>query len=355
MNFADAVKRIDPSAQITALGTERGLDTTLIPQRGYPLELIPPVPFHRKVNTALFQIPGKLRGSIDAAAAVLEKTDAEVLVGFGGYVALPGYLAARRRGIPFVIHEANARPGVANKIAARFTKHVYTASPSVHLPHAKPIGIPLRPAIATLDRAALRSEARERFGLAQDGPVLMVTGGSQGAQAINEAVSGAATALRAAGIQVLHITGPKNTVEVLHPDIAPVYRVVPYVDEMQFAYAASDFVLCRSGAMTVAELTAVGLPAAYIPLPLRGGEQRTNALGVVQAGGAIMIDNSALTADWIARELVPRVSDAGTLASMAAAASHAGARDADAVLAAAVLAIVREKRTSGSAGSGTAA
>ncbi|HEY3736522.1 MAG TPA: UDP-N-acetylglucosamine--N-acetylmuramyl-(pentapeptide) pyrophosphoryl-undecaprenol N-acetylglucosamine transferase [Jatrophihabitans sp.] len=348
MNFADAVKRLEPGVQVTALGTVRGLDTTLIPQRGYPLELIPPVPFQRKLDKAFFQIPGRLRGSVAAAQAVLEKTNAEILVGFGGYVALPGYLAARRLGIPFVIHEANARPGVANKIAARFTRHIYTASAAVRLPHATPIGIPLRPAIATLDRAALRAEARARFDLAEDGPVLMVTGGSQGAQAINAAVAGAAGALRAAGIQVLHIAGPKNyediAARITHPDVAPVFRVLPYVDEMQYAYAASDFVICRSGAMTVAELTAVGLPAAYVPLPLRGGEQRTNALPIIHAGGAIMIDNAALDADWVAAELVPRLTDPEVLAGMAGAAEHAGARDADVVLARAVLKIVADRR-----------
>jgi UDP-N-acetylglucosamine--N-acetylmuramyl-(pentapeptide) pyrophosphoryl-undecaprenol N-acetylglucosamine transferase len=342
MNFADAVRRLEPAAEITALGTVRGLDTQLIPARGYPLELIPPVPLPRKPSRALVAAPGKLRTSVQAARAVLERTRAEIVVGFGGYVAMPAYLAARQQGIPFVIHEANARAGVANRFAARLTKYVYTASPAVRLPHATPIGIPLRPAIATLDRAALRAEARTRFGLEQDGPVVMVTGGSQGAQAINAAVSGAAGALRAAGIQVLHIVGPANTVDV--PAGSPPYVVVPYVDEMQYAYAAADFVVCRSGAMTCAELTAVGLPAAYVPLPLRGGEQRYNAEPIVAAGGGIMVDNENLDVTWIEREVIPRVSDPATLAAMSAAASTTGARTADAVLARHVLEIVAETR-----------
>jgi UDP-N-acetylglucosamine--N-acetylmuramyl-(pentapeptide) pyrophosphoryl-undecaprenol N-acetylglucosamine transferase len=121
---------------------------------------------------------------------------AEIVVGFGGFVAAPAYLAARRRGLPIVVHEANARPGAANRLAARMTTHVFTANPSVRLAHATAIGIPLRSAITRLSRAALRDAARQRFGLRPDGPVLMVTGGSQGARAINAAVSGAATALR---------------------------------------------------------------------------------------------------------------------------------------------------------------
>ncbi len=343
MNFADAVRRLAPGAEITALGTERGLDTTLIPARGYPLELIPPVPLPRKLNRALLAAPARLVSAVRATVAVLDRTRAEVVVGFGGYVAMPAYLAARRRRIPVVIHEANARPGVANRVAARLTPHVFTASPAVALPHATAVGIPLRPAIAFLDRAALRAEARTRFGLAADGPVLLVTGGSQGAQAINTAVSGAAAALRRAGVQVLHIAGPANTVEV--PAGEPPYVVVPYVDQMQYAYAAADFVLCRSGAMTCAELTAVGLPAAYVPLPLRGGEQRYNALPIVAAGGGVMVDNAGLTPGWIEAEVLPRITDPARLQAMARAAAASGVRDAGERMARAVLDIVAAGRS----------
>jgi len=342
MNFADALRRLEPSAEITALGTVRGLDTTLIPARGYPLELIPPVPLQRKVNKALFQTPLRLRDSVRAAGEVLDRVRAEAVVGFGGYVAMPAYVAARRRHLPIVVHEANARPGVANRVAARLTPHVFTASPGVRLSHATAVGIPLRPAIADLDRAALRAEARRRFGLDQDGPVLMVTGGSQGAQAINRAIAGAAEALRRAGVQVLHVVGPQNAVEV--PPGAPPYVVVPFVAEMQYAYAAADFVVCRSGAMTCAELGAVGLPAVYVPLPLRGGEQRLNAEPIAAAGGAVIVENEAFTPEWVEANLIPIVTDPARVAEMAAAAGRAGARDADVVLARHVLDIVAAAR-----------
>jgi UDP-N-acetylglucosamine--N-acetylmuramyl-(pentapeptide) pyrophosphoryl-undecaprenol N-acetylglucosamine transferase len=345
MNFADALRRLDPTADITALGTERGLDTTLIPARGYPLELIPPVPLQRKLNRALLTIPTRMRAAVRAADEVLAKVQAEIVVGFGGYVAMPAYLAARRRRIPIVVHEANARPGVANRVAARMTRHVFTGAPGVRLPHATPIGIPLRPAIADLDRAVLRGAARARFGLDADGPVLLVTGGSQGAQAINRAVAGAAAALRKAGIQVLHIAGPQNIVDV-DPDGVPPYVVVPYVDEMQYAYAAADFVVCRSGAMTCAELSAVGLPAVYVPLPLRGGEQRRNAEAIAAAGGAVIVDNDEFTPDWVEVNLLPIISDPARVASMSAAATRAGTRDADIALARHVLSVVTEHRRS---------
>ncbi|MFD8492755.1 glycosyltransferase [Amycolatopsis sp. NPDC059657] len=342
MNFADALRRLEPEAEITALGTVRGLDTTLIPARGYPLELIPPVPLPRALNPALLRTPGRLADSARAAVAVLDRVRAEVVVGFGGYVAMSAYLAARRRGLPIVVHEANAKPGLANRMAARMTTRVFTAAPGVRLAHATAIGIPLRQAIAGLDRAALRETARRRFGLRPGGPVLLVTGGSQGAQAINDAVSGAAAALRATGVQVLHITGARHAVEVPDGDLP--YVVVPYVDEMRYAYAAADFVVCRSGAMTCAELAAVGLPAAYVPLPLRGGEQRLNAEPVVAAGGALLVDNAALDPAWVEATLIPVLTDPARLGAMAARASAAGASDADVVLARHVLAAVTERR-----------
>ncbi|CAM2920006.1 UDP-N-acetylglucosamine-N-acetylmuramylpentapeptide N-acetylglucosamine transferase [Williamsia muralis] len=347
LNFADALRRLESTAVVTSLGTTRGLDTTLIPSRGYPLELIPPVPLPRRVNRALLNLPTRLRASVRSAGAVLDRVHAEVLVGFGGYVSAPAYLAARMRGLAIVVHEANAQPGMANRLGARLTTHVFTAAPGVRLPHAKVIGIPLRPAISQIDRLSLRDTARRRFGLRTDLPVLMVTGGSQGADTINAAVSGAAPSLRAHGVQVLHITGPQRRVDVPGDDFegAP-YVVVPYVDDMQYAYAAADFVICRSGAMTCAELGAVGLPAAYVPLPLRGGEQRLNAAPVVAAGGAIEVDDARLDATWIETTLIPLLTDHARLEAMSARASASGVPDADVVLARHVLNVVADRRTS---------
>jgi UDP-N-acetylglucosamine--N-acetylmuramyl-(pentapeptide) pyrophosphoryl-undecaprenol N-acetylglucosamine transferase len=218
----------------------------------------------------------------------------------------------------------------------------------VRLPHATAIGIPLRPEIAELDRAERRADARLDFGLLPDAPTLLVTGGSQGARAINAAMEGAVDALREAGVQVLNIVGPKNTVDV--PDGKPPYVVVPYVEHMRNAYAAADLVLCRSGAMTCAELTAVGLPAAYVPLPLRGGEQRYNAEPIVAAGGGLLVDNVDLSPRWIEREIIPRITDPETLAVMSRAAGQAGARDAGTVLAQHVLTVAAERRRFGNRG-----
>ena len=341
---ADALRRADPQISIVCLGTERGLETRLVPLRGYELALIPPVPLPRRVTPELLGVPGRLGSSVSAAMEVLDRTGAEVLVGFGGYVATPGYLAARRRQVPIVVHEANARPGLANRIGARFTRYVFTGQPGTRLPHASYVGIPLRQEIATLDRLALADKARAHFGLRPDLPVLLVTGGSQGARSLNYAVLDAAEWIRAAGIQVLHVLGPRSDIDVRLPPGGPPYITLPYVDRMDLAYAAADFALCRSGAMTCAELTAVGLPAAYVPLPHGNGEQRLNALPIVRAGGGLMVNDADLSPEWIRDMLVPILLDPDLVAAMSQSAADMGARESDEWLAAEVLDVMEGHR-----------
>jgi UDP-N-acetylglucosamine--N-acetylmuramyl-(pentapeptide) pyrophosphoryl-undecaprenol N-acetylglucosamine transferase len=347
MALADALRRLDRDVRITCLGTERGLETKVIPARGYALDLIPAVPLPRSLTPDLARVPGRLAGAVSAAADVLDRAGASVLVGFGGYVATPGYLAARRRHIPIVVHEANPRPGLANRIGARLTKHVYIGQPGTKLPHATYIGIPIRREIAALDRLALSDKARAHFGLRPDLPVLLVTGGSQGAASLNRAVLGAADALLSAGVQVLHIVGPRSGQIGNVPRREVPYVPIEYLDRMDLAYAAADFALCRAGAMTCAELTAVGLPAAYVPLPHGNGEQRLNALPVERAGGGLIVDDANLSPDWIRNVLLRTLLDHELVAAMSWAAASIGSRDADARLAARVLEVADEARAGG--------
>src|SRR2546423_4759830 len=342
--LADAVRRIDPGAEVPCLGTERGLETRLIPLRGYPLELIPAVPMPRSVTPKLLTVPGRLASAVNAAAAAIDRTRAQVLVGFGGYVATPAYLAARRRKIPIVVHEANPKPGLANRLGARFTTHVATGHPDTQLRNGKYLGIPIRREIADLDRLGLGDKARTHFGLRPDLPVLLVTGGSQGARSLNEAVFGAAGWLREAGVQVLHIIGPRNGHEAPVASSGVPYVAAPYIDRMDLAYAAADFALCRAGAMTCAELTAVGLPAAYVPLPIGNGEQRLNALPIVRAGGGLMVSDADLSPAWIRDMLVPILLDPDLVAAMSQSAADMGARESGEWLAAEGLDVVREHR-----------
>ncbi len=345
--LADALRRIDAGAEITCLGTERGLETRLIPLRGYAIELIPAVPMPRSVTPKLLTVPGRLAGAINAAAAALDRTGAEVLVGFGGYVATPAYLAARRRKVPIVVHEANPKAGLANRLGARFTTHVFTGHPDTQLRNGKYLGIPIRREIAELDRLGLGDKARTHFGLRPDLPVLLVTGGSQGARSINTAVFGAAEWLRDAGVQVLHIIGPRNGQDApmtkkWAAEVGGVpYVASPYIDRMDLAYAAADFALCRAGAMTCAELTAVGLPAAYVPLPIGNGEQRLNALPIVQRGGGMLVSDAELTAEWIRDTLLPVLINIDQVADMSEAAAALGRGEADRWLAEAVIEIVK--------------
>lgn len=338
---ADAVRAQRPDALVTALGTPKGLEGRLVPERGYPLAMIPPVPLPRKPGKDLAKLPFTLAGAVRRTRKVLRETGADVVVGFGGYVALPAYLAARSMGVPIVIHEANASAGVANKVGAKLATKVFAAVPGSGVP-AEVVGIPVRASITGLDRAALRAEARAHFGLPADGPVVLVFGGSQGAVRLNDGVVGAARDFADAGIGVLHAYGPKNSVAV---DV-PGYVAVPYLTRMDLAYAAADLAVCRSGAMTVAEVAAVGLPAIYVPLAHGNGEQALNAKPVVAAGGGLLVDDAAFTPEAVRETVVPLAGDADRLAAMSAAAGGTGHRDAAGTVAAAALALAQERRTS---------
>ena len=361
---ADALLEADSSIQVTCLGTQRGLETRLVPLRGYELALIPAVPLPRSVTPQLLAVPGRLASAVHATGKILDRVGADVLVGFGGYVATPAYLAAKRHNVPIVVHEANPLPGIANRLGARLTSHVFTGQPDTKLRNARYLGLPIRRQIADLDRFAVGDKARAHFGLRPDLPVLLVFGGSQGAKSINGALAGAAGPIRAAGVQILHVTGPKNAAEALSA-AGPVaesgsagavpYVAVPYVDRMDLAYAAADFALCRAGANTCAELTAVGLPAAYVPLPFGNGEQRLNALPIVQRGGGLLVEDAELTADWIKTALLPVLTNIDQVAAMSEAAAALGRRDVDRWLAQAVIEIVAAERARrAAAGSGAA-
>lgn len=336
---ADALRRRDPGGSLICIGTARGLEVDLVPARGFELRLIPPVPLPRRPTVDLLRVPDRLIASVRSAAEVLRVTRAEVLVGFGGYVALPAYLAARRARVPIVVHEQNAVPGLANRIGSRFATVVAVTFPGTPLRGAQLVGMPLRPEIAGLDRQSLQEQGRAHFGLDPDRPTLLVVGGSQGARRLNTAVGVVVDALRDRGIQVLHAVGPKN-VSQPQPTTAsqPVpYVSVPYIERMDLAYSAADLALCRAGAVTCAELSAVGLPAVFVPLPIGNGEQRHNAVPVVAAGGGLLVDDAELTADYLLDTVAPLLLDESRLTAMAQAAARQGHRDAGARMAELVL------------------
>ncbi len=263
-----------PSLRITCLGTPRGLENEIIPPRGYDLRHIPAYQLPRAVNMHLVRTPDRMWKAARATRHVLDDVHADVVVGFGGYVSVPAYLAAWRRKTPTVIHEVNVPPGVANKMGMRFTKNVavgfpYQTEQVESLKFARVTGVPLRSSIARLDRAATARRARAYFGLDPDRPTLFVFGASQGARSINLAMAGAAKALTSAGVQVLHIIGARNEPVDIPYDLPVPYVTTKFLSEMELGYAAADLILCRGGAMTCAEVAAVGAPAIYVPLPVR--------------------------------------------------------------------------------------
>ena len=333
---ADALRRLDPAVEITCVGTPRGLENTVVPAAGYRLELIPPVPLPRALNAELARVPANLRRAIRAARDLLDRVHPDVVVGYGGYVSLPVYLAARRRKVPVVVHEQNAMPGLGNKVGARVAARVAVSFPDTPLPKAEYVGLPIRRLVSTLDRAALRAEALAFFGLDADRPTVVVTGGSQGAQRINEAITAALPDFARAGVQVLHVVGPKNELPSAPATGVP-YVALNYVDRMDYALAAADLMICRAGANSVTEAAAVGLPAVFVPLAIGNGEQPRNAQPVVDAGGALMVANADFTGSWVTEHVVPLATDPDRLAAMSACASGLIPRDADEKLARIIL------------------
>ncbi|MGN6743875.1 MAG: UDP-N-acetylglucosamine--N-acetylmuramyl-(pentapeptide) pyrophosphoryl-undecaprenol N-acetylglucosamine transferase [Amnibacterium sp.] len=310
--------------EVLVLGTAEGLEARLVPQRGYELLVIPKVPFPRRPNGAALRFPGAFTGSVRTTRRYLETRAIDGVIGFGGYAATPAYLAARRARIPFAIHEQNAKPGLANRLGARLTPAVGVTFPGTPLPHAEVTGMPLRREIADLDRAARRDEARAVLGLDPERPVLLVTGGSLGAERLNRTAVASAQAVLAAGWQVLHLAGERT--DVADPRL-PGYRMLPYADRMDLVLSAADLAVSRAGASTVSELSALGLPAVYVPYAVGNGEQRFNAAALVAAGGALLVPDADFTPETFARVVLPLLGDPARVAAMAAAAGGSGVRD----------------------------
>ncbi|NEG70050.1 UDP-N-acetylglucosamine--N-acetylmuramyl-(pentapeptide) pyrophosphoryl-undecaprenol N-acetylglucosamine transferase [Bifidobacterium choloepi] len=380
---AAAISRREPDAEVVALGTAVGLEASLVPAAGYQLETIEKVPFPRRPNAYLFKFPAKWAKETRKVRDILTGHHADVVVGFGGYASAPAYSAAHKMGIPVVIHEQNARAGMANKLGSRYAEFIGTAYDNTGLTPGKAkvpasavnhsndssagaasaasgtvtvptvierVGLPLRPAIADLaarletDRAAARRDGAKALGLDPDRPIVVVTGGSLGAVSLNRAVAGAAKDLLAHA-QVVHLTGKGKIDEVrdlviksagadvltgLGEESTPGrdYHAAQYLERIDLAFACADLVICRSGAGSVSELTALGLPAIYVPLPIGNGEQRFNAQPVVEAGGGMLVADRDFTADWVRANVPGLLANPAKLREFGDRAWQYGIRDA---------------------------
>ncbi|MCP3427214.1 undecaprenyldiphospho-muramoylpentapeptide beta-N-acetylglucosaminyltransferase [Rothia sp. AR01] len=330
--IADAVRAADPQSHVVAVGTTRGLEARLVPDAGYDLEFVERVPLPRRPSVDLLRLPGRFRRAVAQGREILRRHRADVLVGVGGYVCTPMYVAAARENVPIVIHEANRRPGLANRVGARRAAVVATAFEDTPLKGARRVGMPLRRGIALSDRDADRSGARQLLGLQAVAPTIVVTGGSSGAQSLNRAVAEFVQTpeWERADAQLLHVTGAGKEVRDADGDLVtgPGYYQTEYVESMENVYAACDLLVARAGAATVCEVAAVGCPTVFVPLPIGNGEQALNASELVEAGAALTVRDAELTPAWLAENVLPLVHDAERLRAMSEAAAAQGHRDA---------------------------
>ncbi|MFF2471799.1 glycosyltransferase [Streptomyces sp. NPDC058066] len=336
--LAEALRRADPDAVISFVGTERGLETELIPGAGFRLHTVDMIPFDPALGARRYLLPAALIRSGAQCRGILRAQGAQVAVGMGGYPSAPVIVGARMAGLPSVIHESNAVPGRANQFAARLTPHIAVAfeRSRAHLSGgegADTVGMPIAAQLATLDRSALRAEARRAFGIPDGAWVVLFNGGSLGAARLTDAAVGLAARWRhRPGLHLLIKTGPAALDETRRRlGDSPVAQAVPYLDRMDLAYAVADLVVCRAGSATVAELATTKVPAVLVPYPHAPGDHQThNARVLSDAGAAHLVPDGETTAERLAALVEPLLADPSRLAAMGRAAdpgNHAHAAD----------------------------
>jgi UDP-N-acetylglucosamine--N-acetylmuramyl-(pentapeptide) pyrophosphoryl-undecaprenol N-acetylglucosamine transferase len=290
-----------PNDRVIFLGTTSGLENTLVPAAKFELHLIPRVRVSRKPSPSWLKIPFDLMSAVRESKRVIKSAD--VVIGFGGYVSAPAYIAARLSAVPTVIHEANAKPGWANRLGAAFSKHLAVAHPvdSGKFEAALLAGLPLRSDVAQgftqsqPDWSGARQAAKLRLGFPSDAPLIFVMGGSQGSVAINKVIETSVDLFNSQGFSVLHSVGKLNSLPVASGN----YRPVAYVEAMADAYLAADLIIARSGAVTCSEFRALGRYALFVPLPIGNGEQFVNAASLVASNRAEVVHQKDFTAEFL--------------------------------------------------------
>jgi len=332
--IADALRRARTDIEVCFVGTERGLERDLVPKAGYRVRTTGVRPFTRDVKGLL--APASLVPAVVRARAILRTERARAVVGMGGYPSVPVVAAARTLRIPAVIHEANAIPGLANQLAARFTPNVAVAfeEAASRFPRhrIRAVGMPMRNEITHLDREALRPSALELFGLEPHRHTILVLGGSQGAARIDDAIAGVAAGwAERTDVQIVVAAGRLHAerVRAAMPAGALIARVEPFIERMDLAYAAADVAVSRAGASTVFELAAAGVPSILIPFPhARRGEQDANAQALAVPGAAVVIADDRLEPVSLGAALDELLRDRARLERMQAAARGIARPDA---------------------------
>jgi UDP-N-acetylglucosamine--N-acetylmuramyl-(pentapeptide) pyrophosphoryl-undecaprenol N-acetylglucosamine transferase len=325
------------------LGTERGLEARVVPAAGIPFFAVPATGVLGKSPTAMVRGALAATAGVTRSSRILRQLRPDVVVGTGGYVTGPVGLAAALLGISLFVLEENARPGITNRMLARFARHVAVpwAEAAAGFPasvRTKVVvtGNPVRREVVSADRAA----ARTAFQLDPEAPVLLVVGGSQGAEAINTAIVALVRdrAVWPRGASLVWATGPRyyDAIVARLSPLPPWLHILPYLNDMPQAYAAADVVLARAGAMTVAEITARGVPAVLVPSPnVTGDHQTANARVLAERGAAVLLAEGRLRD--LGQEVTALLADPERREAMAVASRALGRPDAAATLAALVV------------------
>ena len=336
--IAERLKALHPECEILYVGTEKGLENRIVPQRGVPFQTIAVEGLPRKISPALLKAMGKAAGGCMEARRIVKKFKPDLVIGTGGYVCGPVVLAARMLGIPAMIHEQNAFPGVTNKILARFVNKImvnFQASEKyfVHKEKICVTGLPVRQEVLRTEKQA----GLDYFGFSADKTTLLVSGGSRGARSINRAMAKAYPELvKHPDLQIIHLTGAVDYEDTLKAiaaenlDLSQYSQIIvkPYLDEMQYGLAAADFCVGRAGATFLAEITACGLPGILIPYPYAAeNHQEYNAKALADQHAAIMILDKNLTGSVLCQKIMEFYQQPEKRNKMAAGAREAGKRD----------------------------
>src|SRR5580693_9290155 len=302
-------------AEVLFIGTARGIENRLVPAAGYPLRLVrvgqlKNVSLMTRARTAL-----DLPRAVWDAGGMLNEFAPDVVIGVGGYASGPAMLAAVVKHIPTLAFEPNVVPGFANRVVARFVSGaaVHFEETAKYFRHAEVTGVPVRQAFFEIPA--------KRGGT----PTLLVFGGSQGAHAINEAMIRCLPELRrqTPGIHIIHQTGERDYNDALaaYRGLGELAEVFKFIEDMPAAFARADLVVCRSGASTVAEITAAGKPAIFVRFPRAADDhQRVNAEALAREGAAVVMGESKLEGVWLAETIGALLGDPARLARMSAAA-----------------------------------
>jgi UDP-N-acetylglucosamine--N-acetylmuramyl-(pentapeptide) pyrophosphoryl-undecaprenol N-acetylglucosamine transferase len=325
--IAGALRELNPDVEPVLVGAERGVEAKVLPEREYRFHLLPTEPIYRRQWWKNYRWPIIAATLARRIGRLLDDERPAAVLGTGGYASGPVVYFAARRGIPTAIQEQNAFPGLASRWLSRRVRHAYLGLPELRtMLHFGPrtqvfdTGNPVVP--PTPER---RAASVVRFGIVPGRPVVLVTGGSQGALPINRAVAGWLASGRAAGTTVLWVTG-RGT----HPEFAglhqpPDVHVIDFLDPMADAYAVADLVVSRAGMITVAELCAWGLPSILIPLPTAAADHQThNARVLTEAGAAELLQQQELTPATLGDRIERLLSDAPLRRQIAEAARSRG-------------------------------